>query len=253
MLTCLDGQHASAFLGVSAKAADSNLLDGLDLHTGRNNEANKVVRTDASGYIQAGWINTTSGLTTGTGRIYASNDSYLRYVTNDTFRNNLGLWWSGNDGSGSGLDADLLDGQHASAFAPVSHSHSYLPLSGGTLTGNVVAPQFRVGDGGNGYFFTDSDGRTAFAGGDFYIQESCNTYYNYANNQYHGNSSGDNHYFRGNALSGNNWTISTVGAANFSGGVTSGNYVTATGNITSNNGWVKSGAGGFYVSSVIRL
>ena len=245
----LDGQHASAFLGVSAKAADSNLLDGLDLHTGRNNEANKVVRTDASGYIQAGWINTTSGLTTGTGRIYASNDSYLRYVTNDTFRNNLGLWWSGNDGSGSGLDADLLDGQHASAFAPVSHSHSYLPLSGGTLTGNVVAPQFRVGDGGNGYFFTDSDGRTAFAGGDFYIQESCNTYYNYANNQYHGNSSGDNHYFRGNALSGNNWTISTVGAANFSGGVTSGNYVTATGNITSNNGWVKSGAGGFYVSS----
>lgn len=30
------------------------------------------------------------------------------------------------DGSLSGLDADTLDGQHASAFAPVSHSHAYL-------------------------------------------------------------------------------------------------------------------------------
>jgi hypothetical protein len=28
------------------------------------------------------------------------------------------LWSSGNDGAGSGLDADLLDGQHASAFQP---------------------------------------------------------------------------------------------------------------------------------------
>lgn len=51
-----------------------------------------------------------------------------------------------NDGSGSGLDADKLDGYHASSFAlsnhnhdatyaPISHSHSYLPLSGGSLTG----------------------------------------------------------------------------------------------------------------------
>lgn len=33
------------------------------------------------------------------------------------------VWHSGNDGAGSGLDADLLDGQHASAFASVSHVH----------------------------------------------------------------------------------------------------------------------------------
>lgn len=39
------------------------------------------------------------------------------------------LWTSVNDGSGSGLDADLLDGQHASAFASASHSHSnYMPI-----------------------------------------------------------------------------------------------------------------------------
>jgi hypothetical protein len=32
-------------------------------------------------------------------------------------------WTSSNDGSGSGLDADLLDGQHAAAFAGATHNH----------------------------------------------------------------------------------------------------------------------------------
>lgn len=32
------------------------------------------------------------------------------------------------DGSGTGLDADLLDGQHAAAFAASGHTHSYQPL-----------------------------------------------------------------------------------------------------------------------------
>jgi len=37
-----------------------------------------------------------------------------------------------DDGDGSGLDADLLDGQQASAFAPASHDHdaSYWKLTG---------------------------------------------------------------------------------------------------------------------------
>lgn len=34
------------------------------------------------------------------------------------------LWHSGNDGSGSELDADTLDGQHASAFATAGHKHA---------------------------------------------------------------------------------------------------------------------------------
>ena len=60
---------------------------GLNVHTGRNNEANKVVRTDGSGYIQAGWINSDSGDngTTAITRITASNDSYLRYYTPANF------------------------------------------------------------------------------------------------------------------------------------------------------------------------
>ena len=40
------------------------------------------------------------------------------------------IWTSTTDGSGSGLDADLLDGNHASAFALANHSHSSLSLTG---------------------------------------------------------------------------------------------------------------------------
>lgn len=44
------------------------------------------------------------------------------------------------DGTGSGLDADLLDGNEASAFALSGHNHTgtYLPLSGGTMTGTIT-------------------------------------------------------------------------------------------------------------------
>jgi hypothetical protein len=42
-------------------------------------------------------------------------------------------WHEGNDGSGSGLDADYLDGNHASAFALSGHTHSYLSAESDTL------------------------------------------------------------------------------------------------------------------------
>jgi hypothetical protein len=48
------------------------------------------------------------------------------------------IWTAGNDGTGSGLDADLLDGQHGSYYAAASSLSSYLPLTGGTLSGAVV-------------------------------------------------------------------------------------------------------------------
>ena len=190
----------------SGSGLDADLLDGLQLHTGRNNQGNRVVRTDVNGYIQAGWINTTSGATTSTiDRIYASNDGYIRYVTKDTLGTQIGPhikgigsytgdpgnnmlqywqtsgnttlnpttdwynairmghgdpvtyygitiavkmtgtnvgdlytrtlsngtqqswnrhWHNNNDGSGSGLDADTLDGLHASAFTEFNHFRS---------------------------------------------------------------------------------------------------------------------------------
>ena len=53
----------------------------------------------------------------------------FRYATSETaWAGWQTLWTSGNDGSGSGLDADLLDGQHASAFALVSHTHTWASI-----------------------------------------------------------------------------------------------------------------------------
>lgn len=57
----------------------------------------------------------------------------------------------------SNLNADLLDGQHASDFAAATDLNDYLPLTGGTLTGmlQVNAPIF-------GYNYTNSDNTASF-------------------------------------------------------------------------------------------
>jgi hypothetical protein len=75
--------------------------------------------------------------------IVVGNDSHYHTVSTlsgniSVFTNNSGYFNTSNDGAGSGLDADLLDGSHASAFATSGHGHSYLPLSGGTLTGGLA-------------------------------------------------------------------------------------------------------------------
>jgi hypothetical protein len=79
----------------SGSGLDADLLDGLHAHTGTNNEANKVVRTDGNGYIQAGWINSISGELgdwgNGATRYTASNDQYLRYLTRNSMKVQLGL------------------------------------------------------------------------------------------------------------------------------------------------------------------
>ena len=93
--TLLDGSGNTSFPGTVTASTFSGSLSGnastaygLNVHTGRNNEANKVVRTDGSGYIQAGWINTDSGDngTTAIDRVYASSDGYIRYYTPANFR-----------------------------------------------------------------------------------------------------------------------------------------------------------------------
>lgn len=59
------------------------------------------------------------------------DDDHPQYVRADGTRdftatpqvNNNDIWHAGNDGPGSGLDADTVDGQHASAFATSGHNH----------------------------------------------------------------------------------------------------------------------------------
>lgn len=106
--------------------------EAWEVHTGRNNEKNKIVRTDVSGYLQTGWINTTSGNTTATiSRIYCSNDQYIRYQTpaqffsvlaNDTDNNKIYLTIAGQKRE-LAVNADTLDGLHADSFASSTHTH----------------------------------------------------------------------------------------------------------------------------------
>ena len=86
------GSGASGTWGINV-TGNANTTGGLLVHSSTNNEANKIVRTDGNGYIQAGWINTISGDNGATpiNRIYASNDQYLRYYTPANFIDTLGL------------------------------------------------------------------------------------------------------------------------------------------------------------------
>lgn len=96
----------------SARNADT--LNGIETHSGRNNEANKVVRTDASGYLQIGWLNTLSGATA-TGTLFAcfnnTSDMYLRYMNADQTRAAIGA-------------------QPAGSYAASSHTHPWSQITG---------------------------------------------------------------------------------------------------------------------------
>jgi len=95
-------------------ASNSNALGGLPLGNatqGSHPGANVVVRTDANGYINCGWINTVSGTASGTPtRIYCSQDAYLRYYapSNATLRRSMGAYiTSGTAAPSGGSSGDI--------------------------------------------------------------------------------------------------------------------------------------------------
>ena len=141
----------------SGSTLDADTLDGLDLHTGRNNQVNKVVRTDANGYIQAGWINTTSGSTSDDiSRIYASNDGYIRYYTPSNFLN------------GGGIAEDLFNNQTRSHSAYTNFNDTGLRAGVNYIQGGTNGPTgsgqwygFRLGLGGNYGTITGTSGHYA--------------------------------------------------------------------------------------------
>jgi len=97
-----------------------------------------------------------------------------------------------------------------------------------TATDVRVDKILHVGASNTGYFYQDVANRTAYAGGDFYIQSSVTNSYNYATNNYHGSTSGDAQLFRGNTLTGNSWSLTGAGAFNTA-------SVTATGLVSASD------------------
>ena len=64
---------------------------------------------------------------------------FIRRVTNGSFGSWFEMWHSGNDGADSGLDADLLDGNHASAFLTSSSGLNGSNISSGTVAAARIA------------------------------------------------------------------------------------------------------------------
>jgi len=85
------------------------------------------------------------GYAFGTDGFLGSVDGVLRYRPDgtadtgvDQYTDGYTVWHSNNDGATSGLDADLLDGQHGSYYATAASLGSYLLKSGGTMTGDIT-------------------------------------------------------------------------------------------------------------------
>jgi hypothetical protein len=120
----LDGQHASAFAPAShthpdatptasgfMSAADKSKLDGIQPGAEVNQNAFSRVLVGATA-VEADAKTDTLELAAG------SNITLTPDASNDKVTIAVGP-----QGAGSGLDADLLDGNHASAFALASHTH----------------------------------------------------------------------------------------------------------------------------------
>lgn len=99
----------NTFAYLTDTVANSDTCDGLHVHTGRNNEANKIVRTDGWGYIQCGYINSSSGdegNNSSPARVWGTNgsDSYMRtYLTSALNVNTSGRVRSESGNKISGL------------------------------------------------------------------------------------------------------------------------------------------------------
>jgi hypothetical protein len=152
----------------AGNANNADTVGGLSIHGGRNNEVNKIVRTDANGYIQAGWINSNSGnmgYENRIARIQCSDDQYIRYQTLTEFKVSLGL--SGRNNYSRRIDYSSDANYHVGSFGhngistnDVWHYGSgfYDVWSGGgSFPGSMThihgfnAVHYSAGAGGNGY------------------------------------------------------------------------------------------------------
>ena len=115
--------NGAGYLTTSGKAADSNLLDGLD----------------STSFFRNG--DTTLQMSNDDGFVYndSTNVMYVRRDGSDSI-----LWHSSNDGSGSGLDADLLDGRQPSTTGGANNIAQYAS-NGYLYVNNWIHPADNTG------------------------------------------------------------------------------------------------------------
>lgn len=140
----LDGYHASAFgYNKGAYNYDAN-------EVGTHFAAYRFSGSPLNAFSSAAWSNmlvigANSDTMTQLGGPYNSQELYFRNGTwNADGTGSIRtaswnkIWHDGNDGSGSGLDADLLDGQHGSYYATASSLENYLPIAGNSTSNPIT-------------------------------------------------------------------------------------------------------------------
>jgi hypothetical protein len=162
----VDGLHASQFLRSDANDTHSGVItftaDGGGIAFSRNTDGAGVrfyndSDSDTNSALNFHIADNGNEDFTWTGKSGPTTTELMRISpdggqTGFKFRGNT-VWHAGNDGSGSGLDADKLDGLDSSAFAPASHTHNELQqketISYGAST-LQYADRSGTGGGGNG-------------------------------------------------------------------------------------------------------
>jgi len=229
-----------------------------------NNRRLKIISTAADSLTTIGGLRSTKAQTSG---VDWSNPSLslepVGGTTNTTGRTTMVMGASTSPNYGYSLNVHRTA---ADATSPAFHiNHHYasttgterlriaptlITLEGQTnVTGTLTAPTLRAGDGTDGRFYSDAAGRTAFADGSLYLQTSVPVFYNYATATYHGDTSGNAQYFRGNTLTGNSWSLtgpgvlSTTGLINANGGLAQDGHNILNGSDT----WLRTlGSDGWY-------
>ena len=163
------------------------------------------------GNVTAIGIDTSGNVSIDAGLFLTSpNNAFQRVDGRDSDTTESRAHWYGVDSSGG-----TQNFRHAwydgSSYVNVDVNNGGVGFNG-YLKANRL---YSNADGSSGYFYNDSGTRTAYTGGDFYIKSDVGNYYNYATNQYLGNTSGDVIRLRGNQLIHNGWDARADGHFRF--------------------------------------
>lgn len=163
---------ARALTPQSAKAAVVNWLSGVDLSVGRLEARTPNVGTTGGLRVRANQSSGTA-LVQITNQDAATQWGFWRHTAagEADWHGSGGLrsggalaWTAGNDGAGSGLDADTLDGQQGSWYADIAARLGFAPLPAANYTAaDVLAKLLGLDGSGSGLDADMLDGRHANA------------------------------------------------------------------------------------------
>lgn len=239
------GTNKTLTVNYASNAGNADTVDSLHVHSGRNSEANKIVRTDGNGFIQCGYINSdkgNEGNNSSPARVWGTNgsDNYLRsYLTSA-----LSVKYAASAGN-----ADTLDGVHASGlFTNLSNSGNNISITIGGTNKTLTAAYATNCDTVDGYHAqsrsTKPYGKIPVIGTDGVIELG------HFIDFHHDNTTGSDYSVR-LQTNGNHSNVVTLPTATGTLALTSGNVASATKLQTARTIWGQSFNGTANVSGAL--